>query len=430
MVSARRVPTNELIETYNKAGGADYDSFAVWESLRDVNLPAITTSYGLKVVGLGPHADSLLLFGSTTNASYWRRVFLDPSVMHDGTPNVGAYFNTDPGGLALFRITENYSQIQDIVASTTRNSVASRAVFSLEASIGGAFVGCISDHPVNTGGLQHGFECALTVSGTGRLVDCISIGAQNVGFNYVNGAPRVLNCTAIGSGGIGFKNGYTYINCIAQQNISSGFEGVSKTTCISDDTTGNIQATLTFVDAPNDNYRLDASDTAAIGAGTDLSADATYPFDDDIVGETRTAPWDVGAFKFIDPVLPVEISETALASDAFTVAASMAHQLQEMALAGDSWAQNMIANLMLTDGAVASDSYTPSLSASLSISEIVLASDTWIGRLYASATISEIALASDMFDTFNPVERGMIHAIIRIMPAISARIDINKHYNE
>lgn len=49
----------------------------------------------------------------------------------------------------------------------------------------------------------------------------------------------------------------------------------------------------TFVGASD--YHLDPGDTAALGLGTDLSGDADYPFDFDIDGETRSAPWDIGA---------------------------------------------------------------------------------------------------------------------------------------
>jgi hypothetical protein len=422
MPSARRVPTNETIETYNSAGGANYTSFATWEALRDVDLVATTTSYGLRVTGVGPHNTSASVSGSVSNSIYWRRVFADPSVKHTGSPGTGASFIN--GSAATFSLAEEYSQLQDIEV-TTSAAPGNVDIFRLNSN-GAAIIGCIASDYVDDGAVS------LNTTGIVYAIDCLFVRGINAIKDSSTGSLYARNVTIKTMSGQGVQgDGVIAINCITQGCVTAGYHAaVSTTTCLSDDATGDIQATLTFVDADNDNYRLTASDTAAIGSGTDLSAAATYPFDDDIVGETRVAPWDIGAFKYIDPVLPVDISETALASDAFTVAVSMAHQLQEMALAGDLWAQNIIANLMFTEGAVASDTYAQSLSASLSISEIALTSDTWIGRLYASATISEIALASDMFNTFSPAERGMIHAIIRIMPAITARIDINKHYNE
>lgn len=53
--------------------------------------------------------------------------------------------------------------------------------------------------------------------------------------------------------------------------------------------------TVTFNDAANWDYHLGAGDTAALNAGTDLSADANWPFSVDADGATRTGTWDVGA---------------------------------------------------------------------------------------------------------------------------------------
>lgn len=69
---------------------------------------------------------------------------------------------------------------------------------------------------------------------------------------------------------------------------------------IVDNGTGTVQsnnltgsASALFVDAANDDFRL-KSGASAIGAGLDLGS----PYDVDIVGSTRVAPWDVGAYAF------------------------------------------------------------------------------------------------------------------------------------
>jgi hypothetical protein len=53
---------------------------------------------------------------------------------------------------------------------------------------------------------------------------------------------------------------------------------------------------INFVDPVGKDFRLRADDTAAIGTGVDLSADAFRPFSVDITNQVRTAPWDIGAF--------------------------------------------------------------------------------------------------------------------------------------
>lgn len=91
-------------------------------------------------------------------------------------------------------------------------------------------------------------------------------------------------------------------NNIVQSCTTADYSGTFGTTAtnISSDTTspetGLRSITLTFVDAANDDYHLDDTDTAAIGAGTDLHADGTLAFADDFDGDSRpNGAWDIGA---------------------------------------------------------------------------------------------------------------------------------------
>jgi Calx-beta domain/Fibronectin type III domain len=54
-------------------------------------------------------------------------------------------------------------------------------------------------------------------------------------------------------------------------------------------------ATVQFMDAPNNNYLLAPVDLVAKGAGTNLSADPNLSFTTDIAGNTRATTWDIGA---------------------------------------------------------------------------------------------------------------------------------------
>src|SRR3989339_1134395 len=65
-------------------------------------------------------------------------------------------------------------------------------------------------------------------------------------------------------------------------------------------TNAKTNKTLIFVDSANKDFHLYGTDTDAITAGADLHADANYPFNTDIDGETRTVgAWDIGADKFL-----------------------------------------------------------------------------------------------------------------------------------
>ena len=70
-----------------------------------------------------------------------------------------------------------------------------------------------------------------------------------------------------------------------------------KTNNISSDSTGNttlVSATDLFLDPSNDDFRLKAGATAAIDQGFDVSALVS----DDVQGETRSLPFDIGADEY------------------------------------------------------------------------------------------------------------------------------------
>lgn len=124
------------------------------------------------------------------------------------------------------------------------------------------------------------------------------------------------NCTMVCRAGTGSVFGFTLnasptsrfknllLQSAAGSNYSVGNAAATETATIltqdaTSPTVGLRSKTLTFVDATNWDYHLTSSDTDAIGAGTDLSADTYYSFSDDGDGITRTAPWDVGADQYV-----------------------------------------------------------------------------------------------------------------------------------
>jgi hypothetical protein len=54
-------------------------------------------------------------------------------------------------------------------------------------------------------------------------------------------------------------------------------------------------ADLYAEDYSGDNFHLALNDTSALDAGTDLSADGSLAFSDDIDGQERIGAWDIGA---------------------------------------------------------------------------------------------------------------------------------------
>ena len=100
------------------------------------------------------------------------------------------------------------------------------------------------------------------------------------------------------------SSSYTLVkNCLAQSctdGFNGTFDSASDYNCsdISGDAPGanSVTGTVTFEDAPNDDYHLASSDTVAKDAGTDLSTDSYLSIWRDIDGEDRVGEyWDIGS---------------------------------------------------------------------------------------------------------------------------------------
>ena len=102
------------------------------------------------------------------------------------------------------------------------------------------------------------------------------------------------------------KNNLVVENTYQDYFLGTNAHSDSTNNLTSDDTAPGANAiqnaTVQFVDAANNDYRLAASDTSgAIDGGADLSSDANLPVTDDIIGTGRPqgTAFDIGAFELI-----------------------------------------------------------------------------------------------------------------------------------
>lgn len=167
-----------------------------------------------------------------------------------------------------------------------------------------------SIHPLRLGS----WPCAVT--------NCLFYGyfSEAINTDSSNGV-FVYNCTFISTG----NSAYAFFRGASifylKNNLVDGFQHVwesIRANCPEDYNSSDLAATswdsggpgpgtwgphdrysqtFGFVDAANADYALTAGDTGAKGYGADLSTDANYPITTDISGATRTAPWDIGAFR-------------------------------------------------------------------------------------------------------------------------------------
>jgi hypothetical protein len=153
------------------------------------------------------------------------------------------------------------------------------------------------------------------------------ITTYTIGITLADSNVFAYNNTVIGFEASFYKypfEGWLYaVNNIAQYEEGGGDSGdylywglLSGSYNISRDSTAPgansiTNATVQFMDADNNDYRLSLDDTVARNTGADLSADPNLVFSSDIQGEFRpswdNSNWDIGADEYTPPI-PVYFS--------------------------------------------------------------------------------------------------------------------------
>lgn len=305
MATSRLVGTNETISTYGDVT-RDYQQgeLPTWEVDTTLNLVTGNLSHVLEVYAdSASYTDSIQLFGATADATRFRIIRAAPGHGHGGIPNTGAVFVSTTDA-ALFSLAEGFATIYDICGKLTINSATNRPIFecSNTGSVNKRITNCIAFDGTNAGaGLVHGFLVPIDQS---YIVNCLAVGNDGEGFTSNAGTTNFFyNCTAV-SNTTGFRNsgGTTtkFVNCLGASNttnFSNSGTATGNNNASSDatsvGTSPRTSQTFTFVNAGARDYHLSASDAGALGFGANLSADATFAFDDDIDGQTITT-WSIG----------------------------------------------------------------------------------------------------------------------------------------
>ena len=154
-------------------------------------------------------------------------------------------------------------------------------------------------------GIQNGNKNCYKLGGSqagghNLVYNNIAYNCGAVGFNNNSGpSNEIYNNLAYNTTShcfLNYDNAGTYKNNIA---ASCGGSQFSTSGPASTQTTNNwnLSLTCTFVstDPANGNFLRHAAASACIGVGTDLSV----TFTTDYVGNTRSVPWDLGAYEYI-----------------------------------------------------------------------------------------------------------------------------------
>lgn len=313
-----------------KASGGDYTSLAAWYAGEQGDLVAADEVRQAEVYSF-EDTESVTMYGSNCDSTRYFRVFAAPGHGHSGVWDdtkqrlvvSGDFF---PSGITAIDMGTRLEGLQV-------------KVDALDGAVGfqGVMLGYVDTDP-----FQKLEGCIVQVTGTGRDNSasfgwCVFIGysaglgSQFVVNNILYGAHTYttagLGIRSLAGYGDGHATGVLYNNtirdcdvgiyeistiganhvknnivqdCLSDCYRTDGAWGVDATSNVSDDgtepSTNGQNGEVEFVDeSSNADLHLDPADTVAKGNGADLSADSYFPFNDDIDGQTRSAPWDCGA---------------------------------------------------------------------------------------------------------------------------------------
>lgn len=272
--------------------------------------------------------NGILISGWTTNTTHYLKIYtptaaneVGASQRHSGVWTTGKYRLESAGDGAAYHALQiegvnvkiDGLQILEAEATNIYNAIYAFNVVG-ESEISNNIIR--GQAPASIG-----IEVAAggTQAGVFKIWNNIVYNFSTGGIKLTNGANNVIyayNNTVYGDGNLAdgcyYVAGGTYVakNNVAQ-NCAIGFFGDSATfdatsnyNLTDDDGSGGsdggansqLSKTLTFAGAGN--YHLAATDTDAIGAGTNLSADANLSFSTDIDGTSRGASWDIGADEY------------------------------------------------------------------------------------------------------------------------------------
>jgi hypothetical protein len=250
--------------------------------------------------------------GFTVDAAHYWRIVPDSSNFADGvwddTKYVLSHTPTDWYQHTLY-VTNRYAQIKGVQVENL--SDANNVCTALATGDDGRDM--VIDRCITKGG-----DCGMSIRGRdSTIVNCTIAGYRRYGIARNGDDPGntyfyndiVCGGTQAGSYGFYVDRANTNIkNCYAGGNgtggdyseTTAGF--IVDTTSYSEDGTCSTPTaaystdTFTSVTAGSEDFTL-VSGSDLIGEGTDLSADAVYPFDWDAAGATRTT-WDIGTLYF------------------------------------------------------------------------------------------------------------------------------------
>lgn len=325
-----------ITKTIREDASGDYTTAVAWEAGEQTDLVAADQiARGLIQNAWVSAEGEFVIQNWTTDATRYVVLEAEGAARHNGLFTSTAHrflVNGNPAGFGVVRVQQGHVRLIGLQATLQNVTAGSKGTFV--NALTGSDVRCISCIGIvdNQGQITNNYF-ALIVNGF-RCRNCLALNTNGTGFRvrgfvFIDTAPTIqqflYNCNAIdhrgglpSPGGANGANGYymhkateqvRVINCIAKGNegegffevFASSFESGSEFNAADDvipasakGTGSRENQTFTFVNEAGGDFHLAGSDGAAKGFGTDTTALAVEPFADDIDGDLRQSPFDIG----------------------------------------------------------------------------------------------------------------------------------------
>ena len=319
----------DVIKTIRPSGG-DYSTPASWESAIPADISGATGTGDTWIGeiynedwgnGNGVVPGFFSIDGHVTDST--GRIILRPEsgAEHNGVLNGGIRIRHSGAAGNNVQVRDDYVELYDLQFEYTGSGTAKVNVWAGVAGTNRIVKNCLANATVETTTTKH-FSDLRGVT----CINCIAF-EGDVGFSnddFSSNASFFYNCVAAGSvtgffAQSGGANDFTAINCLAYDcttdfndlgNVNSNSDynattgGSIPTDFGSNGVTGISTTDGVDLTSPSTNDYSLPSGSDLIDAGTTVSG-----YSDDIEGNTRSAPWDIGAFEFQGggggPVLPL-----------------------------------------------------------------------------------------------------------------------------
>lgn len=307
--------TTTVNKTVKSAGG-DYSTLSAWEAAQQGDLTAADEIRQAECFGFLDNTATVTVDGWTTDATRYIRIYATAGAQATMPYTSSGYRLERTASSDTFINAEDYLRVEGLTFKATNNGGSnSWACYNTNNAGDVRYTNCVVQVPLNSA-TAGGVVCRH--AGTGGKVSFINCVAYTTGTPGAGGGLAAFSKTSDTSTLVAYNclayrcllafNGNSstglFKNCIYDaagvtpsavfSNADSACDYNASTEAGTPGTHSRSSQTFTFVDAAGGDFHLDGADGGALGFGTDLSADATYPFSTDFDGETISGAWNIG----------------------------------------------------------------------------------------------------------------------------------------